>query len=187
MENKIIISINKQIIGIIIFLIITLAFYGCLTTEQKALNKQIYEQLNRTSINTLTGEPLEGETVLKQYMANYSTFYINSFANEYDINEINMNKSNESRFAKFSVKEAAKILLTLAHNEFPDIPLEDLDVRSIKYNTHTFLTTYPGIGNPYFNIQITTPYTSPGKTTSTRNLSVSATFPFIGTVVRVKR
>jgi len=148
---------------------------ACQTTEQKEAEKRRDDLVNNGGLELFTKPPSANETIIKAYKDGYQTqnsgdlnvyawqpyrYYNNSSAHT------NLHPAN-----KFSPVHAAYILLAKAKKEFPDIDINELDVRSIKQ-----------IGDTFFNMFIADKPDKNGYY-SFRALNL---YEFEGVVVRVK-
>jgi len=125
-----------HIIAVFAIAVFVVFVSACQTTEQKEAEKRRDDLINNGGLAMFTQMPSAGETVIKEYKESaYQTnrsgnlnvyqwqpyrYYDNSSAHT------NLHPAN-----MFSPEQAAYVLLAKARKEFPNIDINEMDVRSI--------------------------------------------------------
>ncbi|GBU29015.1 hypothetical protein R84B8_02577 [Treponema sp. R8-4-B8] len=167
------------IITICVVVIFIILLQSCVTTEEKKALERRDFLVNNGGLAMFTKPPLEGETVLKTYEDSYVRTKTVTMSDTTNISKYNLwvnyrlNYPSDLHENSFSANPVAFIILAKAAKDFPDIDINEMDVRSVRNGSNSYRINISNLLNDKKKIvgYIFYPET---------------TYYFSGTVVRVK-
>lgn len=124
----------RSICAIALAAVFAILLQACLTAEEKKADERVGYLVQNNGDEMFTKPPLEGETILATYSDNYIE------TNSGQIHEViaapyknyHPYQTPYHNNSTFSVYTAARYLLATAVKKYPDIDIDELDVRSIE-------------------------------------------------------